>query len=99
VRPGETFTGVLVWNILDSAGIRLDDTLHEPFMRKLVVARDTEGYAVAIAGGELDPRFLNAPYVIARTSATNPSFRLIAPHDIAGARSVKGVASLEVRDA
>lgn len=99
VRPGEFFTGVLVWDLLDRAGIRLDDTLHEPFMRKIVVARDSEGYAVAIAGGELDPRFLNAPYVVAPSGPTDPGLRLIAPHDLAGARSVKGIASLEVRDA
>jgi hypothetical protein len=99
VRPAETFDGVLVWDLLDGAGIRLDDTLHEPFMRKIVVARDGDGYGVVIAGGELDPRFFNAPFLIAHTSDTDPGLRLIAPYDIAGARSVKGIASLEVRDA
>jgi molybdopterin-dependent oxidoreductase-like protein protein len=99
VRPGQSFTGVLVWDLLDNAGIRLDDTLHEPFMRKVVIARDGDGYGVVIAGGELDPRFLNAPFIVAPTSDTNPGLRLIAPYDIAGARSVKGIASLEVRDA
>jgi len=99
VRAGQSFAGVLVWDLLDAAGIRLDDSLHEPFMRKIVVARDGDGYGVVIAGGELDPRFLNAPFVIAPTSETDPGLRLIAPHDVAGARSVKGIASLEVRDA
>ncbi len=99
IRPGESFTGVLVWDLLDRGGIRLDDTLHEPFLRKIVVARDGDGYAVVIAGGELDPRFLNAPFLIAPTSDADPGLRLIAPYDIAGARSVKGIASLEVRDA
>jgi hypothetical protein len=98
VRPAETISGVLVWDVLDAAGIRLDDTLHEPFMRKIIVARDSDGYGVVIAGGELDPRFLNAPFVIASVDG-GPSLRLIAPYDIAGARSVKGIASLEVRDA
>jgi hypothetical protein len=99
VRPAETFTGVLVWDLLDGAGIRLDDSLHEPFMRKIVIARDGDGYGVVIAGGELDPRFLNAPYLVAPGSSADPGLRLIAPYDIAGARSVKGIASLEVRDA
>ena len=99
MRPGQSFIGVLVWDLLGGAGIRLDDTLHEPFMRKIVVARDGDGYGVVIAGGELDPRFLNAPFVIAPSSETDVGLRLIAPYDIAGARSVKGIASLEVRDA
>jgi hypothetical protein len=104
ITPATHFAGVRVWHLLDGAGIRLDENAHEPFLRKIVVARDAEGYAVVIAGGEIEPRFQNAPFIVALTEAGRPiddddgGLRLIAPYDLAGARSVKGIASLEVRE-
>lgn len=105
MRPQRRFSGTSVWELLDSAGLRYDAALREPFLPKIVVASDAEGYAVVIAGGELEPRFLAAPYIIAThddgglLSEADGGLRLIAPHDLAGARSVKAIASLEVRDA
>jgi hypothetical protein len=69
------------------------------------VARDGEGYGVAIAAGEVEPRFFNAPFIVAaqdeagRLSAPDGGLRLVAPYDLAGARHVKGIAEIEVRDA
>jgi DMSO/TMAO reductase YedYZ molybdopterin-dependent catalytic subunit len=105
VRPRRTFRGVPVWELLEGAGLRYDPALREPFLPKIVVASDADGYAVVIAGGEIEPRFLAAPFIVATRDASGPlgdsdgGLRLIAPHDLAGARSVKAIASLEVRDA
>lgn len=105
MRPTRRFTGATVWSLLESCGLVLDPTINEHVLRKVVVARDAESYAVAIAAGEIEPRFLNAPFIIAcrdeagALPATDGGLRLIAPYDLAGARHLKGIATLEVRDA
>jgi hypothetical protein len=105
MRPERQFSGVPLWSLMEHAGLVLDASINEHVLRKLIVARDGEGYAVAIAAGEIEPRFLNAPFVIAardERGALEPGdggLRLIPPFDIAGARHVKGISSLEVRDA
>ena len=105
MRPRRRFSGPSLWDLLEGAGLRYDPALREPFLPKIIVASDAEGYAVVIAGGEIEPRFLAAPFIIATRDAKGPlgasdgGLRLIAPHDLAGARSVKAIASLEVRDA
>jgi DMSO/TMAO reductase YedYZ molybdopterin-dependent catalytic subunit len=105
MRAERRFTGVGVWSLLEDAGLVLDPAINEHVLRKVVVARDAEGYAVVIAAGELEPRFQGAPFLVALRSdggdltAADGGLRLVAPYDLAGARHVKGIASLEVRDA
>ncbi len=105
MRPERRFGGVPVWSLLEDAGLVLDPAINEHVLRKIVVARDTEGYAVVIAAGELEPRFQNAPFIVATSveggslSPSDGGLRLIPPFDIAGARHVKGISGLEVRDA
>jgi hypothetical protein len=105
MRPERRFSGALTWSLLEDAGLVLDPAINEHVLRKIVVARDAEGYGVVIAAGELEPRFLNAPFIVAmrdergELSPSDGGLRLIPPHDRAGARHVKGIVSLEVRDA
>ena len=105
MRPRRRFSGASVWGLLDGSGLRYDPALREPFLPKIVVASDADGYAVVLAGGEIEPRFLAAPFIVATRDASGPlsesdgGLRLIAPHDLAGARSVKAIAALDVRDA
>lgn len=105
IRPARRFTGALVWSLLEACGLELDPAINEHVLRKIVVARDTEGYGVVIAAGEIEPRFFNAPFLVAtRDEAgdlplSDGGLRLIPPFDLAGARHVKGIATLEVRDA
>ncbi len=105
MRPERRFTGVPVWRLLEDAAPVLDPAINEHILRKVIVARDTEGYGVVIAAGEVEPRFQNAPFIIATRDEQGPlvssdgGLRLIAPFDIAGARHVKGISMLELRDA
>jgi hypothetical protein len=105
MRPDRRFTGVPVWSLLERAGLVLDPEINEHVLRKIVVARDGEGYCVILAAGEIEPRFQNAPFVIALRDGTgglsesDGGLRLIPPFDLAGARHVKGIAGLQVRDA
>jgi hypothetical protein len=83
----------------------LDPAINEHVLRKVIVARDGEGYGVVIAAGEIEPRFFNAPFIVAtrdeagELAPSDGGLRLIPPFDLAGARHVKGIASFEVRDA
>jgi hypothetical protein len=105
MRPERRFVGAPVWALLENARLVLDPAINEHVLRKIVVARDAEGYAVVIAAGELEPRFLNAPFIIATRDDEGPlahsdcGLRLIPPYDLARARHLKGISSLEVRDA
>jgi DMSO/TMAO reductase YedYZ molybdopterin-dependent catalytic subunit len=105
MRPQRRFSGVTVWSLLEDAGLVLDPSINEHVLRKIIVARDGEGYGVAIAAGEVEPRFFNAPFIVAaqdesgELSAPDGGLRLVAPFDLAGARHVKGIAEIEVRDA
>jgi hypothetical protein len=105
MRPERRFTGVPVWSLLQHADLVLDASINEHVLRKIVVARDGDEYGVVIAAGEIEPRFQNAPFIIALRDGTGSlldgdgGLRLIPSFDLAGARHVKGIASLEVRDA
>ena len=104
MRPQRRFAGVPVWRLLEDAGLVLDPSINEHVLRKVVVARDGEGYGVVIAAGEIEPRFQNAPFIVAardetgELAASDGGLRMIPPFDLAGARHVKGIASLEIRD-
>ena len=89
------YRGVRLYDLLDRAGIVLDDTVNEDFMNKIIVATSTDGYAAVIAGGEIEPRFMNGDIVIARDG--DGSFRLVVPFDLSIGRSVKSLASIELQ--
>lgn len=104
-HPARTFSGVPVYQLLEHAGIQLDEAIHEHFLRKIVVARSADGYAVVLAGGEIEPRFLNAPAIVATGDAGVPlgpedgGVRLVAGQDNAVSRSIRSLVSLELREA
>lgn len=92
-----SYRGVRLYDLLERAGILLDDAVHEDFLNKIIVAKSTDGYASVIAGGEIEPRFMNGNVVIAREHDTNgESFRLVVPFDHSIGRSVKSLASIEL---
>jgi DMSO/TMAO reductase YedYZ molybdopterin-dependent catalytic subunit len=98
------YEGVAVWDLLDSAGIVLNPEIHEDLLRRVVVARSTDGCAAVIAGGEFDPRFMAGNVIVATRIEGEPlpadggSFRLVVPYDKAIGRALKSVTSLELRD-
>jgi hypothetical protein len=97
---GRRYRGVRLYELLERAGIILDPAINEDFLRRVIVARSTDGYAAVIAGGEIEPRFMNGDVLVGVEGEDEDQgrFRLVIPFDRAVGRSVKRLASLEVID-
>ncbi len=93
-----TYKGVLLWTLLDAAG-PLDEPGRKTFLQHTVLARGQDGYAVALAIGEIDPKFEGKQALVAYAQDDRPlpSLRLVLPGDRRGGRSVHDLAGLEVR--
>jgi DMSO/TMAO reductase YedYZ molybdopterin-dependent catalytic subunit len=99
-----TYTGVLLWDVLDRARLKLDPDNKNDQLRKYVVLTAKDGYEVVISLGEIDPGFGHQPYLLAWDEDGAPltgddgPVRLVTPGDIKGGRYVYGVIKIEVRD-
>ncbi len=93
-----TYKGVLLWTLLDAAG-PLDEPGRKTFLQHTILARGQDGYAVALAIGEIDPKFEGKQALVAYAEDNHPlpSLRLVLPGDRRGGRSVHDLAGLEVR--
>ncbi len=91
---------------LDEAAriLKLDPAIHEDFLSKVVVATSADGSAAVLAGGELEPRFMDGAAILATTregaalSADEGGVRLIVPWDRKPGRWAKRIVSLELRE-
>jgi DMSO/TMAO reductase YedYZ molybdopterin-dependent catalytic subunit len=94
----ETFTGALLWPLLTAAG-PVDEPGKRTFLQHTVLARGQDGYAVALAIGELDPNFEGKQVLIAyaQDGKPLPGLRLVVPADTRGGRSVHDLVAIEVR--
>jgi hypothetical protein len=101
----DTFTGALLWDVLNSAGILTNSSIKNDILRKVVAATGSDGYEVAFSLGELSPNFGNEPILVAysdtagQIAAGDGFARIIVPGDIAGGRYVSNLSSLTVFDA
>ena len=98
------YRGARLFDLLEDAGPRLDPDAREPFLGKVIVARGREGYTAVIAGGEIEPRFMNGQVILAtqRDGVPLPAdegpMRLVVPYDRAPGRFVARLNSLHLRD-
>ena len=98
------YSGARLYELLDAAGIQLDPQAHEDFLSKVVVIRGADGHAVVIAGGEIEPRFMNGEVIVATRhdgaplSPDDGAARLIVPFDRKPGRWAKGIVSIELRE-
>jgi len=93
-----TYTGELLWTLIDGAGL-VDEPGTRTHLLHTIVARGRDGYAVALAVGELDPGFEGKPVIVAYARDGKPSegLRLVVPNDKRGGRSVTDLVSIEVK--
>ena len=97
-----TFEGVLLWELLSSAGVALGDKLHGPRMTEVVIIEAADGYKVAFALAELDSAFTSSKAILADKRDGKPlstkegPFRIVVPSDQRPARWVRQVTALRV---
>ncbi len=96
--PHMTYTGDLLWTLIDGAGL-VDEPGARTHLQHTILARGQDGYAVALAVGEIDPTFEGKPVIVAyaRDGRTMPGLKLVVPNDRRGGRSVRDLVSIEVR--
>lgn len=101
------YGGAHIYSLLARAGIRLDPKWHEDFLSKVIVATSADGNVVVLAGGELEPRFMDGPAILATTREGAPladdasdegGVRLVVPWDRKPGRWSKRIVSLELRE-
>jgi hypothetical protein len=104
-QPARTLSGPRLYDLLDAAGIVLNPDIHEHFLRKVVVASSADGFAIVIAGGEIEPRFQNADVIVAVADDNGSlgdedgTIRLAVPDERSIARHVRALSRIELREA
>ncbi|MCZ2156642.1 MAG: molybdopterin-dependent oxidoreductase [Bryobacterales bacterium] len=96
------YEGVWVHEVLKRAGVPQGAALRGKALASYVLAEAQDGYQVVFSLGELDPAFIDNEILLADTANGKPlfgaqgRFRLVAPKDKPGARSVRMLTKLEV---
>jgi hypothetical protein len=94
------YTGVLLWTLLEKAH-PIDEPGKNASLKHTLLVTGRDGYAVALALGEIDPHYEGKQIIIAyaggEPSASISSLRLLVPGDVHGGRSVRDVATIELR--
>ncbi len=97
-----TYEGVLVGEILKKAGVPLGENLRGNAVATYVTASAADGYQVVFSLAELDNAFTSNDILVADTIDGKPLFayqgpwRIVAPKDSRGARSLRLLERLEV---
>lgn len=98
-----TFTGVLLWSLLQEAGIAVDPAVKNDILRHTIAVTGSDGYRVVLSAGELDPEFGGELAILAYARDGQPLgpnggfVRLIVPGDKGGGRNVASIVEIEVR--
>jgi DMSO/TMAO reductase YedYZ molybdopterin-dependent catalytic subunit len=96
------YEGVWLHEVLKRAGAPQGETLRGKALAGYVLAQAQDGYQVLFSLGEVDPAFIDNQFLLADTANGKPlfgaqgRFRLVAPKDKPGARSVRMLTRLEV---
>ena len=94
------YTGALLWSVIERAGL-VDDAGKNASLRHTLLVTGRDGYAVALALGELDPNYEGKSVILAyeggEPRASSTALRLVVPGDVHGGRSVRDVATIDVR--
>ena len=96
------YEGVLVGELLKRAGVPLGSDLRGNAVAAYVAASASDGYQVVFSLAELDPGFTGSEIIVADTVDGKPlfayqgAFRIVAPKDTRGARSIRMLERLQV---
>lgn len=98
----QTFTGALLWDVVQSAGVTVDAQVKNDILRKTILVMGADGYETVFSAGEIDPDFGGAPIIVAYEADGRPlersgMARIVAPGDKKGGRFVSNIVQIEVR--
>jgi len=99
------FTGALLWNLVQTAGLIVTPGLKNGALRKYIVVTGSDGYQVVLALAEILPQYGGQPVLIAYQrdgKSLGPDqgmARLIVPNDKRGGRDVNNIIRVVVRGA
>jgi hypothetical protein len=97
-EDSHSWTGPLLLDVLNTAGIE-DAPGKKTHFLHVIMAHGSDGYTVAVAIGEIDPRGEGKQIIIAlqQDGQALKTPHLIVPRDNAFARGVRDLAGIEVR--
>ena len=94
------YTRALLWSVIERAGL-VDDAGKNASLKHTLLVTGRDGYAVALALGELDPHYEGKSVILAydggEPPASSTALRLVVPGDVHGGRSVRDVATIDIR--
>ena len=100
-----TFTGVLLWDLLQAAQVITDPAQRNDLLRKAVLITGSDCYATVYAMGELAPQLGGTHQVLVAFKRDDQFLgdregmaRIINPRDKAGARRVFNIVRIRVLD-
>jgi hypothetical protein len=102
----ESFTGVLLWDLLNSppvGGITTNPKIKNDILHKVVVVTGSDCYQSVFGAGEIAPSFGGSQIMVAYASGGAPLgtagfARIVVPSDKAGGRFVSNIVEIEVKD-
>ena len=94
------YTGVPLWALLEKAE-PIDEPGKNANLRRTLLITGRDGYTVALAVGEIDPHYEGKQVIVAYSGGDPPAsmtfLRLVVPGDVHGGRSVRDIATIELR--
>ena len=96
------FKGVMLWKVLNSAGVTLGKDLRGENLAKYVLVKASDGYEVIFSLPEIDPEFTSKTILLAYEvdgkplPSTEGPFRLVVPEDKKHARWIRQLQSIQV---
>jgi hypothetical protein len=98
-----TYEGALLNAALKQAGVVSGDRLMGRYLNQVVVAKGSDGFTASYSLGETDPIYRANPVIIADSKDGQPldakegPYRLVVDGDLRPGRSVRMLASVEVK--
>jgi hypothetical protein len=94
------YKGVLLYDVLQQAGL-VNAEGKNAQLRHTIMVTGRDGYAMALAEGEIDPNFEHKQVIIAFDGGKPPAdynhLRVLVPGDLHGGRAIKDVATIVVQ--
>lgn len=99
----QSFTGALLWDLLQSVGIVLDPTIKNDILHQIVIVTGSDGYESVFGAGEIAPNFGGNQIIVAygvngQLLGSDGFARIVAPGDKQGGRFVSNIVQIQVKN-